>query len=106
LHHRREAPLVESHQLLGPFNHHAHLVVVLAAGQAGAVSGRAHFDQKDRRRRKGRDPRHPLMMPDRRSAHLAAYAGLAPVDRRSGCSINSATRVRTGNHWLENGTAV
>jgi transposase len=33
---------------------------------------------------------------------LAAYAGLAPVDRRSGRSINSATRARTGNHRLKN----
>jgi transposase len=33
---------------------------------------------------------------------LAAYAGLAPIDRRSGRSINSATRARTGNHRLKN----
>jgi transposase len=33
---------------------------------------------------------------------LAAYAGLAPVDRRSGRSINNATRARTGNHRLKN----
>jgi transposase len=33
---------------------------------------------------------------------LAAYAGLAPVDRRSGRSINSATRARSGNHRLKN----
>lgn len=33
---------------------------------------------------------------------LAAYAGLAPVDRRSGRSINSASQSRTGNHRLKN----
>jgi transposase len=33
---------------------------------------------------------------------LAAYAGLTPIDRRSGRSINSATRARTGNHRLKN----
>jgi transposase len=33
---------------------------------------------------------------------LAAYAGLAPIDRRSGRTINSATRARTGNHRLKN----
>lgn len=33
---------------------------------------------------------------------LAAYAGLAPVDRRSGRSINSTTRARAGNHRLKN----
>lgn len=33
---------------------------------------------------------------------LAAYAGLAPVDRRSGRTINNATRARTGNHRLKN----
>lgn len=33
---------------------------------------------------------------------LAAYAGLAPVDRRSGRSINSTTRSRSGNHRLKN----
>jgi transposase len=33
---------------------------------------------------------------------LAAYAGLAPVDRRSGRTINSATRARSGNHRLKN----
>jgi transposase len=35
-------------------------------------------------------------------ARLAAYAGLAPVDRRSGRTINSATRSRSGNHRLKN----
>jgi len=33
---------------------------------------------------------------------LAAYAGFAPVDRRSGTSINSASRSRSGNHRLKN----
>ena len=33
---------------------------------------------------------------------LAAYAGLAPVDRRSGRSRNSTTRSRSGNHRLKN----
>jgi transposase len=33
---------------------------------------------------------------------LAAYAGLAPVDRRSGRSLNSTTRSRSGNHRLKN----
>jgi transposase len=32
---------------------------------------------------------------------LAAYAGFAPVDRRSGTSINSASRSRSGNHRLK-----
>lgn len=35
-------------------------------------------------------------------ARLAAYAGLAPVDRRSGRSINSAAASRRGNHRLKN----
>jgi transposase len=33
---------------------------------------------------------------------LAAYAGLAPIDRRSGKSINSAAASRRGNHRLKN----
>ena len=33
---------------------------------------------------------------------LAAYAGLAPVDRRSGRSINSSSQSRSGNHRLKN----
>ena len=33
---------------------------------------------------------------------LAAYAGLAPVDRRSGRSINSSSQSRAGNHRLKN----
>ena len=33
---------------------------------------------------------------------LAAYAGLAPVDRQSGTSLNAATRSRRGNHRLKN----
>lgn len=33
---------------------------------------------------------------------LAAYAGLAPVDRRSGRSINSSSQSRRGNHRLKN----
>jgi transposase len=33
---------------------------------------------------------------------LAAYAGFAPVDRRSGTSINGASRSRGGNHRLKN----
>lgn len=33
---------------------------------------------------------------------LAAYAGLAPVDRRSGRSINNTARARSGNHRLKN----
>jgi transposase len=33
---------------------------------------------------------------------LAAYAGLAPVDRRSGKSINNASASRRGNHRLKN----
>jgi transposase len=35
-------------------------------------------------------------------ARLAAYAGLAPVDRRSGRSINNAAASRRGNHRLKN----
>jgi transposase len=35
-------------------------------------------------------------------SRLAAYAGLAPIDRRSGKSINSAGRSRSGNHRLKN----
>jgi transposase len=34
--------------------------------------------------------------------HLAAYAGLAPVTRQSGRSLNSETRSRRGNHRLKN----
>jgi transposase len=34
--------------------------------------------------------------------HLAAYAGLAPVTRQSGSSINGETRSRHGNHRLKN----
>jgi transposase len=34
--------------------------------------------------------------------HLAAYAGLAPVTRQSGSSINGETRSRRGNHRLKN----
>lgn len=33
---------------------------------------------------------------------LASYAGLAPVDRQSGTSLNAATRSRRGNHRLKN----
>jgi transposase len=33
---------------------------------------------------------------------LAAYAGLAPIDRRSGRSINNAAASRRGNHRLKN----
>lgn len=33
---------------------------------------------------------------------LASYAGLAPIDRRSGRSLNSTSRARTGNHRLKN----
>lgn len=33
---------------------------------------------------------------------LAAYAGLAPVDKRSGKSINNASASRRGNHRLKN----
>jgi transposase len=36
------------------------------------------------------------------SGHLAAYAGLAPVTRQSGRSINGETRSRRGNHRLKN----
>src|SRR5215216_4570989 len=36
------------------------------------------------------------------SGHLAAYAGLAPVTRQSGSSINGETRSRRGNHRLKN----
>lgn len=35
-------------------------------------------------------------------SRLAAYAGLAPVDRRSGRSINNAAASRRGNHRLKN----
>ncbi len=38
----------------------------------------------------------------RDGGRLAAYAGLAPVDRRSGRSINSTSRARGGNHRLKN----
>lgn len=33
---------------------------------------------------------------------LASYAGLAPVDRQSGTSLNTGTRSRRGNHRLKN----
>lgn len=33
---------------------------------------------------------------------LAAYAGLAPIDRRSGKSINNSSASRRGNHRLKN----
>lgn len=33
--------------------------------------------------------------------HLAAYAGLAPVTRRSGTSIKGETRSQRGNHALK-----
>jgi transposase len=35
------------------------------------------------------------------AAHLAAYAGLAPVIRRSGSSIKGETRSQRGNHALK-----
>lgn len=35
-------------------------------------------------------------------SRLAAYAGLAPIDRRSGRSINNAAASRRGNHRLKN----
>ncbi|GAA4840625.1 IS110 family transposase [Actinomycetospora corticicola] len=35
------------------------------------------------------------------AAHLAAYAGLAPVTRRSGSSIKGETRSQRGNHALQ-----
>ena len=35
------------------------------------------------------------------AAHLAAYAGLAPVTRRSGSSIRGETRSQRGNHALK-----
>lgn len=35
-------------------------------------------------------------------ARLAAYAGLAPIDRRSGRTINTAHRSHSGNHRLKN----
>ena len=37
----------------------------------------------------------------RTAAHLAAYAGLAPVTRRSGTSIKGETRSQRGNHALK-----
>jgi transposase len=36
------------------------------------------------------------------AGHLAAYAGLAPVTRQSGRSLNGETRSRRGNHRLKN----
>jgi transposase len=36
------------------------------------------------------------------AGHLAAYAGLAPVTRQSGSSINGEHRSRRGNHRLKN----
>jgi transposase len=36
------------------------------------------------------------------AAHLAAYAGLSPVTRRSGSSIKGETRSQRGNHALKN----
>jgi len=35
------------------------------------------------------------------AGHLAAYAGLAPVTRRSGSSIKGETRSQRGNHALK-----
>jgi transposase len=35
------------------------------------------------------------------AGHLAAYAGLAPVTRRSGTSIKGETRSQRGNHALK-----
>ena len=36
------------------------------------------------------------------AAHLASYAGLAPVTRRSGSSIRGESHSRRGNHALKN----
>lgn len=36
------------------------------------------------------------------ASQLASYAGLAPVDRKSGSSINSSSQSRGGNHRLKN----
>lgn len=38
----------------------------------------------------------------RDGGRLAAYAGLAPIDRRSGTSLNHTSRARAGNHRLKN----
>ncbi len=35
-------------------------------------------------------------------SNLASYAGLAPVDRKSGSSLNAASRSQRGNHRLKN----
>ena len=40
------------------------------------------------------------------AAHLAAYAGLAPVTRRSGSSIKGETRSQRGNHALKSALPV
>lgn len=42
----------------------------------------------------------PARFPD--GGRLAAYAGLAPIDRRSGKSINNSAASRRGNHRLKN----
>jgi hypothetical protein len=49
LHHRAESAVIEAEYLRGRLHHDAHLVVVLATGQAGSVRGRAHLHQQDRR---------------------------------------------------------
>ena len=43
---------------------------------------------------------HPARFAD--GGRLAAYAGLAPIDRRSGKSINNSSASRRGNHRLKN----
>ena len=60
LHDRREAARVEAEHGFGRLDDHAHLIVVLAAGETSPVRGRSHLDEQDRRLRQWRDLRHGL----------------------------------------------
>jgi hypothetical protein len=59
----RTTALVQTEHLVGLLDEHAELVLVLAAGQASAVSCRADFDEKDRRCGKCRYLLHLPMVP-------------------------------------------
>ncbi len=58
LHDRAQPAVVEPDHLCRRLDDDAHLVVVLAAGDAGAVGGGADLDQQDRGRGQGRDLEH------------------------------------------------
>ena len=48
LHHASHPLVVETEDLPGTLDHHAHLVMVLTAGEACTVRGRPDLDQQDR----------------------------------------------------------